>query len=315
MPTLVDVPSDDAPAVEHADWVEMNALRAKDGNVSVEDTARAFKRPGFVTEDRARVLAEAAFVELADRQKVLSKSNSGADKLYPFKVAKNGEVLQTNFGRVEQERNAVIYVFMLTISRWSMHASHRTLKGIDPTDAFERLCADALLAFWGGSARFANATAIGTSAGRSKRDFPNIVSTLCQRMGEGIGWNKKAQSPGGGDGGLDIVAWRQFCDARAGGLVAFAQCKTGTNWDHDLGRMTPRAFYTKYFHKPLVVDPIPVYMVPNRVLANDWEDCLLQSRGIVFDRCRIAQFAADAKAAAIRDCRTWLKAAFKAGKY
>lgn len=311
MQRLVDVPSASAPSVELADWVELTALFSKDGNTSQEDLARALRRPSSLTEDEARELAEDAFDEIADRQRTLAWSSSGRRKLYPFKLASGGEVLQSNFAGIEKERNAIVYVFMLAISRWSMHAEKRRLKNIDPTATFERICGDALLSYWGGRGPFASGLTIGTSAGRTKKTFPKLIEDLCSGLREGLGWKKDAKSPGAGDGGLDIAVWRHFCDTRAGRIVAFAQCKTGVHWDADIGKLTPRAFCNNYFQKGLVLDPIPVYMVPNRIEARDWDRHTDQCRGILLDRCRISQFAADAKDAAIAECRTWLKEAFK----
>ncbi|MCC7291278.1 MAG: hypothetical protein IT449_04345 [Phycisphaerales bacterium] len=311
MQRLVDVPSVNAPSVEHADWVELTALFSPDGNTSQEDLARALRRPSSVSEDKARQLSEEAFNEIADRSRTLAWSSAGRKKLYPFKLVNGGEVLQSNSAGIEKERNAVVYVFMLAISRWSMHARKRRLKNIDPTATFERLCSDALMSYWGGRGQFADALTIGTSTSRTKQDFPAIINKLCASLREGLGWKKNAKSPGAGDGGVDIAVWRHFCDARAGGIVAFAQCKTGVHWQEDLGKLNPRAFSNLYFQKQLALEPVPVYMVPNRILGRDWERHTVQSRGIVFDRCRITQFAADARDTAITECRIWLKEALK----
>lgn len=311
MQRLVDVPSVNAPSVEHADWVELTALFSRDGNTSREDLARALRRPSSVSEDRARQIAEDAFNEIADRSRALAWSNAGRKKLYPFKLVSGGEVLQSNFAGIAKERNAVVYVFMLAISRWSMDATKRRLKNVDPTATFERLCADALMSYWGGRGRFADVLTIGTSTGRTKQGFPEIINNLCTGLREGLGWRKDAKSPGAGDGGVDIAVWRRFCDARTGSFVAFAQCKTGVHWEDDLGKLNPRAFCNLYFQKSLALEPVPIYMVPNRIFGRDWEKHTIQSRGIVFDRCRITQFAADARDAAIAECRTWLKEALK----
>ncbi len=311
MSHLVDVPGGDAQSVDFADWAELTTLFSRDGNTSREDLACAIRRPGFVGQNRARQFAEEAFDELADRERTLGFSSSGRRRIYPFKLTDGGEVLQSTFSGINKERDGLAYLFMLAISRWPMHSSKRKLKSVDPTATFERLCAHALQSYLGANDSASNGLTLGTSSGRSRIKFPSIVNSLCTGLREGIGWKADAISPGSGDGGLDIAVWKQFCDDREGRIVAFAQCKTGIHWEMDLGKLTPRAFCRNYFQRDLVLEPIPVYMVPNRIVARDWRRHTDQCRGIILDRCRISQFAPDTRLAPMSECRTWLKEALK----
>ena len=170
MANLRELPSGDATYVEHADWVEITTLFKDDDDTSREDLARALKRPGFVSEDRARVLAEEAFNELKDRQQLAESCPEIAK--YPFELACNDDVLKRRQKSTNPVDGGLVYLFLLAITRRSMHSKHRTLGGIDPTKVFEKLCADVLMNFWGGRSAFSDVLIVGTS----RRNGPSTLS-------------------------------------------------------------------------------------------------------------------------------------------
>jgi hypothetical protein len=67
---LLSVPSPyaDDGLVGLADWVEVKALLADDGNASQEDLTRALEQAHSVEEDDAKIIADDVFKELLDRQ-------------------------------------------------------------------------------------------------------------------------------------------------------------------------------------------------------------------------------------------------------
>ena len=308
MQNLRELPSSDATYVEHADWVEITTLFKNGGDTSREDLARALKRSGFVTEDRARILAEEAFNELKDRQQLAESCPEIAK--YPFELVDNDDVLRRKQKSTNPADGGVVYLFLLAITRGSMHSTHRTLGGIDPTKVFEKLCADVLINFWGGRSAVSDVLIVGTARRNGRRHFPTEIETLCNKLGEGGGWKKGARSPGAGDGSLDIAAWRRFPDKRRGGLVGFAQCKTGIHWREYLTKLKPEAFCGNYMREPLLLAPLAMYMVPCRVEYDRW-DSDVRLGGLLFDRCRITQYSTDIPEERLDECRVWLDAALE----
>ena len=142
----------------------------------------------------------------------------------------------------------------------------------------------------------------------SGKTFRSKMVKLCKSIGEGEGWREGAVAPGGGDGNLDIVVWRKFQDGRKGGLVGFAQCKTGNGWDEHLTELNPRTFCRDFMEQPLVLEPVKIYMVPNRISLQVWESHT-GNGGILLDRCRILQYAHPVNAKVLEHVKIWMAAA------
>lgn len=308
--------------VEHADWVEFSAIHKADQAISREDLSRAIRRAGSdgdrgaATEDRARDLADQAFDELSDRAASLSDVREETFYEYPFELVAKDQVLR--YRRAAHSRTydlGLVYLFLLCVTRHSMEARDRVRANIDPTKVFERLCAEVLYSFFGGEGNRSRSLIIGTAREfTAGRRFPKEVDTLCSSLGEGGGWNRAARSPGAGDGGLDVAVWREFRDGREGTLVAFAQCKTGTNWRRGLSRLRPRAFCQKYMSSPLLLVPQAIYMVPCRINRDRWRDDTLDSDAILFDRCRVVDYSMGINRQILKECRGWLGEAIIAGR-
>jgi hypothetical protein len=315
MRDLLTVPSpetDDA-IVNIADWAELSAFLGAVRAVSREDIVRALYRTYSLPEAAGRTKAGDVFNELADRVNCCyrrpAKKGTAA---YPFRIERNQAVLSL---RPHQSRNpdyGLIYLFLLAISRANMDSRSRVLAGIDPTKVFERMCAEVLATFWGGHSDVSGAMVFGTARG-NKTAFRAKIEDLCDRLKEGVGWRPDAKSPGAGDGKLDVVAWRRFFDDRQGSLVGFAQCKTGVHWQQHLPKLQPEVFCRRFMQKTLILHPVRLYMVPCRVERRDWETHTGEG-GILFDRCRVVQYAQGVSAAVVRDCRGWLREALKLQK-
>ena len=86
--------------------------------------------------------------------------------------------------------------------------------------------------------------------------------------------------------------------------MGFAQCKTGSHWREDLTKHLPRSFSTRFFSQPLINDPIKIYMVPCRISEQRWHEDTSEG-GLLFDRCRIIEFASHFDPTVVADCRTW----------
>jgi hypothetical protein len=298
--------------VDAADWVEINALFKADRTISREDLARALFRSYSIREQRARQVAEDAFSELADRLDACGSSSSLVNR-YPFFLNSDQSLLSVRRPFRVNSNFGLLYWFLLFVSRADMSATSRVLNGTDPTIAFERLCADVLSIFWGGRSDFSGSMVIGTAGHRRVQTFQRRIEQLCASICEGAGWREGAQPPGGGDAKLDVVAWRRFADKRQGALIGFAQCKTGLHWRDHLTKLRPETFSRRFMRQPLIVSPVRLYMVPNRVLRQQWEEHISDG-GTLLDRCRIVQYGWHISADTLRQCKRWLVAAYRLQK-
>jgi hypothetical protein len=127
---------------------------------------------------------------------------------------------------------------------------------------------------------------------------------------DGNGWRLGALSPGGGDAKLDLAAWRRFADKRQGGLLGFAQCKTGVHWKDHLTKLRPETFCRRFFQQVPTVLPVRLYMVPNRIGSHRWEEHSLDG-GLLMDRCRILQYGGALSLSTLRQCKRWFHAAYR----
>jgi hypothetical protein len=292
--------------VEAADLAEVTTLFQADGNVSREDLARSLYRRSSVSEDKARRVAEDAFNELSDRLTSCGASG-GLLNRYPFRMTPDGTLLSLRRPFRPGSNFGLVYWFLLLVTRADMSSRARTLDDTDPTKVFEQLCAEVLRNFWGGESNYSGAMIVGTG---STTQFRMKIDELCTNIGEGNGWKIGALSPGGGDAKLDLAAWRGFADRRQGSLIGFAQCKTGIHWKDHLTKLRPETFCRRFFQQVPTVVPVRLYMVPNRIVSHRWEEHSMDG-GLLLDRCRILQYGSRISRSTLRQCRRWVRAAYR----
>lgn len=317
MRSLLEISANLDTTLELADWVEISAFFHDDRSVSEEDLVRALLRAGGGSrkaEEQAREKAAEAFRELSTRENAIGNAlNVNPQSAYPYEI--DGSLLTLHVDPFSRSNPGLLYAFLLAITRASMDSTERRFKGIDPTALFEELCADVLCRFWGGPSELSGVMVMGTSnrdfPPKTRRRFEKLIGKLTERLEEIGGWKNGVKGPGAGDGGLDLAVWRTFRDKRPGSLIGFAQCKTGEHWRQHLGKHNPRSICQKFFRNPFVLSPLPIYMVPCRVSLEEWEHVMEQHVGLLFDRCRIANFGTHLAAETIGRCATWLAAALK----
>lgn len=315
MRSLLELSARADTAVELADWVESSAFFRADRTISKEDLVRALIREGSNrSEQRYRDKATEAFDELEARDRAIGNAVSNMPVAsYPFEV--DGDLLKLSQDPFDVNNAGLMYTFFLAITRASMDSTSRRLKKLDPTALFEEVCAESLCQFWGGRSAVADVFVTGTSnksiVDQGQGHYPSMIDALAGHLEEGGGWKKGARSPGAGDGGLDVALWRRFRDKRPGGLVGFAQCKTGDAWRDHLGKNNPGSICFSYFSTPLIIAPTPIYMVPCRVSLDEWAIVMKKHGGILFDRCRLTTFCTNISAGLISNCATWTRAAIE----
>lgn len=257
-----------------ADWLEIRALGAADGNASRSDLRRALVQSGVLADVSERgeadeVLADNAFGELMDRA-----ISCGA--AYPFTLG--GGLLQAR----DDIENYWPYIFCLLLSLCGRDRSQPTAR---PTSMFEEVAETAARAYVSGqSMKFGFPRRVLPSG------FVEAVNTLCRGMHEGVEAKRRPSSRHAKDARLDIVAWRPFPDGRSAQLILFGQCAAGTNWTTKLTELQPGVFTDLYWTEPPAVPPVKAFFTPFRINADNWYE-IAKPAGIVFDRCRIAHFA------------------------
>jgi hypothetical protein len=282
------VPSATADPVAHADWLELQALAAKDRNSSLQDLASALRRTGSgeeledehlaeETDDRGgettEPVAEAAFAEIEDR-------NIGCDGAYPFSLG-------TSFLQLKGQIDNSVYVFLLLLSLFGKDAGP---PGLDSAHLFEEIAGVALVNCLGGPNNRAEAYQFGFPRRIKPKGFTAAVEALCQQLGEGDGSRDRPTRKDQKDAALDLVAWRSFPDKRRAMVMAWGQCATGHNWRGKLTEMQPADWSAAWLRTRPVVLPIRAFFVPHRIDIKHW-DVTATHAGVLFDRCRIAALA------------------------
>ena len=234
-----------------------------------------------------------AFKELEERLR-----NCGPDDgRYPFSLDARGDVLR--FRGLGKRNIGLNYLYLLFATRLNMK-NDLIHAGLNGTVLFEQLSKEVAVRYLGGPAPTVEAVVFGTARFGDAEDdeeldrssFKDVVSALCQEMGEGHGYKANPDTRlRAKDDKLDVVAWRRFADMRAGKLILFGQCKTGTSWEKALRDLQPQSFCTKWMVKSPPVIPGRLFFVADRLPAANWTNRCTDA-GIIFDRCRITEHVA-----------------------
>jgi hypothetical protein len=87
--------------------------------------------------------------------------------------------------------------------------------------------------------------------------------------------------------GLDIIAWKNSVDARAGQLYLLGQCACGKNWDSDVKLQDlSLKLLAEWISEVSCVEPVRAIFTPRHALTNSLP-FLSRHGGLVFDRVRI----------------------------
>lgn len=269
---------------DHADWLELEALRSADGNASFQDFVAAIRRAGTTDaiEDRStpdrgselsQQLADAAFSELASRS-----LHCGPER-YPYELS--DQVVQVRHGNPESSP----YIFMLLLKYFGIGAGPRNIKG---ASVFEELSALAGKNYLGGAAAGARASHFGFPRRIGPRGFRPALDALCRELKEGGGSKDGPTVRQQKDAKLDLVVWKPFPDERIGRIIAFGQCAAGGNYQDKATELSPRQFYQRWMWAPLRTEPLVFFFVP-RCMPEDGADHISAlGSTILFDRCRIS---------------------------
>ena len=295
------VPTPRAYIHELADFAEL--LSWKQGSVSattvVGDLGRLAENDyseGVPEEEEIPQDVEDAFREIERR---IEDSNGG----YPFEFNANGTVLYPIQG-VDDVRH-LAYKYLLLSTRLDMN-KNRTHVGINGTELLEGLAAVTARQYLGARAE---SMVFGTS--EDAPDFPAKIDILCQKLNEGGGFVARgASARRKKDDKLDVVAWTPFADRREAKLIAFGQCKTGTNWRSQVTQLQPDKFCSKWFQSQPAVNPVRMFFISEALSSVDWRNESVDA-GLLFDRCRIIDYCGGLDGGLLQNLENWTTAAAK----
>ena len=286
--------------------------------MSATDITRILQREegNSLSDETVYQLVCEAYAELESRSLHCGESGSR----YPYELGDQGTLLQYQPSGLSDEVLANTYLYLVLATRMNMQTD-RCQGGEDGTALFEELCREIALRYWGGGpeAEEDNVNAIVFGTGRQTQDleddveldvssFGGKVNHLCSVLHEGADYLPKGKAkPKAKDGKLDIVVWHSFADGRCGQLIGFGQCKTGTHWQNDLAKLRPLGFCQKWMRVMPAVLPVRLYFVTERVISDWYERCA--DGGILFDRCRIMEFARGIPLPLSNRLKKWVQAA------
>lgn len=304
MSLVAKLPSASADPVEHADWIELEAIRSLDGSSSFAEFARYTRMSGTTDslvdeldrEDphdaggvQSDGVAISAWGEIERRFRACGGSQSG----YPF-VLTQGSITLRNGWRSSS------YVFQLLLSAFGIQAGPQ---GTYPSRRFEQLSALAVYNYLGGD----DNTAQFYKFGHPREDgtaFRVALTHMCQRMNAGIVNAHAPRINNQQDGGLDVLAWIPFYDRRPGQLIAFGQCAAGQDWREKLFDTSPHTFRELWMLEGWEPAPVRVFLLPRCIPDDQWREANVKG-GIVFDRCRIASLVGQFPSKLLDPCVAW----------
>ena len=294
-----DVPSDRASIGELADFAELlcwqktstslTALCAALGRLAENDYTDGVPEE----EETPRIVGE-AYSEIERRKEACRDG-------YPFVISEDGYTL--TMAMDNNNRRHSVYRYLLLATRLNM-ATARVHAGIDGTLLLEELAADVGREYLG-----ARAESLIFGANSGTANFPGRVDELCRRLQEGGNFvSHNAALPTAKDGKLDVVVWKHFNDYKPGKLIAFGQCKTGTNFRDSVTQLQPDSFCRKWLRVPPTLVPVRMFFAAEAISRLSWYD-IASDTGLLFDRCRIVDFSDELTGDVLARLRAWTEGA------
>ena len=271
---MIPLPSQPTDVLRLADWMELSALIAPDGDSSRDDLDSALRLaaiyPPHTEDDEITALALAVFNELESRKKAAVDG-------YPFEIILPYIKLKKDWKR------APAYVFCLCLSYYGDPDNPK--RKTFPRRLFEHISRDAVLCYLGGDAvRFASPR----HATEIPSNFAKAITKVCDSCIREGGGFKKGGLADQKDCHVDIIAWKHFPDRAVGKIVLFGNCATGKNWSGTkLTELMVEPFCDEWLLDPPVSSIVRSFFMPHRC-ESDTFIAYSRRAGIIFDRCRIA---------------------------
>lgn len=199
---------------------------------------------------------------------------------YPFSLVQKDYVLQYT---PDHSISDLVYKFLLLSTRVNMKLD-KIQDGIDGTLLFEHLSAAIAKNYFGMNAEV---EIIGTSKDE-RIGFREKLKQIVSKMGEGgeihehTGYRPQ-------DDSIDIIVWKGFSDNKPSKMIAFGQCKTGTNWQDSTRQLNSQTFCSTWFKSQPIITPLNMFFTAQYFPHDKWLP-LAYRAGLIFDRHRIMDY-------------------------
>jgi hypothetical protein len=300
-----------------ADWLELSALSSDRRQVSEagliglhelyggesDATSRAEPETGDILDESIldtvqEQSIQCAVEEIMYRQEVLHGH-------YPFQVRPRGVLLSHTKSEEQLTTGEWVYLFCLLSSAIREGGLQTTNESIKTRIAslFQVCACLAAVGYLSGSV-----SSFGFPRAQGNAFLP-ALQLAYREFGEGT-VRGDDNVPSGfpsqlKDGGIDVIAWKDFPDKLPGKLYLLGQCASGRNWrDKPVGQYV-RSLHGNWFTWPPPSGPIEAIFIPF-TFHHELQDCedvdfhtLLRNSlhydttafGVIHDRLRIAYFA------------------------
>lgn len=246
-----------------ADWIETSVLISASGH---------FGRDKL--DDLANVEINAAPMKIAMALEVMSKRASTLGDCYPFVVSDLAVLRRAS--PLGSYYASLLHLTPNSVARQTVRATETAEMG----ELLEEIAETALANFWGVGG---NALSFGYPSRHGRPEaFDQAVIWLARQIGLEPG--RGYRPPRRKDGGVDVVAWRQFADRRPGFPVALAQC---TIQAETFTKTTDIDLRLWASWLAMDSDPLSLLVLPGTIRAAgpDWQQ--LTTVVMVVDRVRL----------------------------
>ena len=296
-----------------ADFVEVQCLARDDLNVAVNDISYAMG--DLLSDDDETSPEEESWEDdapevwdaLDDVDK--RKDHCGERAFYPFCRRPEGDYGQVAIAHPEndsQRWHTLLYLFLLWLTRIRKNdAQTQVGRGL-----FERLCCDVASNYWGCVAGEKAPFIHFGAHGSFRAKIEDLAKKLCEEGGVREKALKSGRHPK--DDGVDIVVYRPFTDGRVGQLIGLGQCKSGHGYGRkELTELQPDDFFRKWFQCPVskpTSQSVRLFFLSDRIASDEIMRQNINMGGIVFDRCRVMEYAGEVDRELKREIANWILA-------
>ena len=290
---IPDTPTANASTYELADYLELLCFITNDG-VSITNAHRQINYISDEIDEGDYDEDDRLYDQLQEALKEVDRRTKACRGKYPFATDNNSIIPNPECN----DTHKLIYKYLLLATRLNM-TEHKLVNQINGTLLFEFLSSLVAKEYFGNKAE---SIVFGTGV---QGGFREKINDLTQKLGEGGQYKDTEDSTHDEkDGGLDIVVWKPFSDKSKGKVIGFGQCKTGTEWRNEAGRLNPSDFCSIYFDRQPLVTPVKMFFV-SEIFRNNYEK-LSTKAGVIFDRCLIMDFLPEIPEDLFNKIKTWV---------
>ncbi len=283
-------PADYRDPVAMGDWAELRMLVTGRKRLSRVDIRNAVRQATLSDGDDVELSVESVVREVRARERIGASS-------YPF-------VLDGDAIGLKPTASALAYSFLLCASASPLIREQRALAELDVL--FDYIVLDALRTYLGNESR---GIRFGWPVtGGRPTDFANALDWIAGQMRLERGPAK--ETGGKKDGGVDVIVWRPFSDARPGFLSILAQCTVQFDWipkSRDvIGDVW--AGWLDFGKMPQTCLAVP-FVVPG--VFRRWDETR-RTVNIILERIRIASLVKDKMLSRRAETRRWVEIQLRA---